>query len=113
MKKAAERVVVGVVLIVAGIFLVLNQFTFKIAFFPWILLAIGVALFLISLISGNFFGGLQSLIWLGGLAFAFYYDQLLAGILIIIGCSIIISAFQNMFRKTTKVNIEINNDNEE
>mgnify|MGYP001202522704 CR=1 FL=1 len=108
MKKVEERIIVGIILIVAGIFLVLNQFMFKISFFPWILLVIGVILFLISLFSRNIWGGLQSLLWFGGLAFAFYYDQLIPGILIIIGFSIILGGFRQMFYRANKVEIHLN-----
>lgn len=107
MKRSDERIVIGIIFIIAGLFLVINQYAFKIPFFPWILLVIGVAIFLISLFSGSIFGGLQALIWFGGLAFAFYYNQILPGILIIIGVSIILSAIRSLFYKTNKVKIEI------
>lgn len=108
MRKTNERIFWGVIFIIGGIFLIINQFAFKIAFFPWILLAIGIVAFLMNLFSGEFWGGLQALIWLGGLTFAFYYDQLLPGIIIIIGVSIIISAIRDMFRRYNKVEININ-----
>lgn len=108
MRKIGERIAWGIILIIGGLFLIINQFAFKIPIFPWILLAIGVAIFLIDLFSGEFWGGLQALIWLGGLAFAFYYDQILPGIIIIIGVSIIVGGFRDMFRKTHKVEININ-----
>ncbi len=107
MSKVSERVVVGIIFIIAGLFLILNQFTFKIAFFPWILLVIGTVIFLTSLFSGNFWGGLQALIWLGGLAFAFYFDQLFPGILIILGFSIIAQSIRSNFKKSTNIDIEI------
>ncbi len=108
MRKVGERTAWGIILIIGGLFLIINQFAFKIPIFPWILLAIGAAIFLIDLFSGEFWGGLQALIWLGGLAFAFYYDQILPGIMIIIGVSTIIGGFRDMFRKTHKVEININ-----
>jgi predicted membrane protein len=107
MKQSDGRVVVGIIFILAGIFLVINQYVLSIPFFPWILLVIGVAIFLISIFSANVFGGLQALIWLGGLAFAFYYNQVLPGILIIIGVSVIMNSLRSMFYKTNKVKIEI------
>lgn len=108
MKRTDERIVIGVIFVITGLFLIINQFMFKISFFPWILLVIGVFIFLISLFSANFWGGLQALLWLGGLSFALYYDQILPGILIIIGTSIILGGFKQVFTKTHKVEININ-----
>ncbi len=110
MKKKADRILVGILVIIAGIFLIINQFTFKLPLFPWGLLFLGVAIFILSIFSGNFFGGLQALLWLGGLSFAFYYNQIFPGILIIIGISTILDAFKSYSHESTKININIDNE---
>lgn len=102
MRENEGRIITGVVFVLAGLFLVMNQFVFKIGFFPWILLIIGIAIFLISLFSGRFFSGLTALLWFGGLCFAFYYNQIIPGLIIIIGTSIILGAINDMIRRPKK-----------
>lgn len=115
MNRKTKSIIWGVIFIVCGIFLIINQFVFNFKIFPWILLFIAIVIFLIGLFTGTFWAGLNSLIWFGGLTFAFYYNQVLAGILIIIGTNIIISAIHDLFtnsRKSSKIEINIDKNNE-
>jgi predicted membrane protein len=110
-----NRIIAGLTLVICGIFLIISNFVFHLAFFPWILAILGLILGLAAIFSGNLFGGLQSILWLGGLCFAFYFHQIWAGLLVILGFSIIIGGIEDFFKKKKRktINININDSSDE
>lgn len=103
-----NRIIAGLTLVICGIFLIISNFVFHLAFFPWILAILGLILGFAAIFTGNLFGGLQSILWLVGLCFAFYFHQILAGLLVISGFSLIIGSIEDFFKRKRRKTININ-----
>jgi hypothetical protein len=85
-KEALEGASGGIMLIGIGVLFLLD------AFWPGILVVIGLASLPGSVARKGFWAGIQSFVWLAGLAVLFATDTFWPGILILIGVSILAGA---------------------
>jgi hypothetical protein len=83
-KDAFHGITGGIILIGIGIIFLAN-----IEFFPAILVVIGLAGLPESVAQKGFWAGIQSAVWLIGIAVLFVYDIFWPGILILIGLSML------------------------
>lgn len=89
-KKVLAGMSGGIFLVGLGL-----MFYFNVGIWPWILALIGVTSFVSQLEGKGFWAGLQSLIWMVGLAVMFATGAFWPGILVLIGFSTMIGALLN------------------
>jgi len=94
-KQTAGSLTGGLILIGLAVIILIKD----IAFFPWILAVIGVAILPGSILKEGWRHALTASSWLIGLALCFYFDMFWPGILILIGITLIL---EGLFSKRTK-----------
>src|SRR6056297_884541 len=94
-KQTAGSLTGGLILIGLAIIILVKD----IAFFPWILAVIGVAILPGSIIKEGWRHALTASSWLIGLALCFYFQIFWPGILILIGITLIL---EGLFSKRMK-----------
>jgi hypothetical protein len=87
-KGTLEGMSGGIFLIGIGVLFLVDS----VPFWPWVLVVIGLASMPGSVARDGLWAGLQSLVWLVGLAILFATDTLWPGVLILIGLSIVAGA---------------------
>lgn len=89
-RMKAEDATVGTAVFLIGLGLLWLS---DIAFFPGILLVFGLVGLVSSLVTREIVDGLQTVLWMGGLYVMFAYDLWWPGIVILIGLSMLLGAF--------------------
>lgn len=87
-KDAFDGLTAGVFLAGLGVLFLVDS----IAFWPWILVVLGLSSVPSSFARDGLWAGLQGLVWMTGLALLFYYDLFWPGILILVGASLMVGA---------------------
>ena len=85
-KQTAGSLTAGLILIGLAIIIIVKD----IAFFPWVLAVIGIAILPGSILKEGWRHALTASSWLIGLALCFYFDVFWPGILILIGITMIL-----------------------
>ena|SRR6056297_1683476 len=85
-KQTAGSLTAGLILIGLAIIIIVKD----IAFFPWVLAVIGIAILPGSILKEGWRHALTASSWLIGLALCFYFNVFWPGILILIGITMIL-----------------------
>ncbi len=97
-KKTTSSLTGGLLLIGMAILFLVKE----VAFFPWILAVIGVAILPSTILKKGWQHSLTGSTWLIGLAICFYFNVIWPGVLILVGLTLI---FEGLFPKIRGNNV--------